>query len=91
MTREEIGAKIEGILRRLIPDFDSLSALKPDWSLQRQLAADSMDMLNFVVALYEEFGVDVPERDYQKIATLDGCVDYLLAAIAARAARPAPR
>ncbi len=86
MIREEIAAKVQGILRRLIPEFDAVAALKPACTLQGQLAADSMDMLNFVVALHEEFGVDVPERDYRKIGTLDGCVDYLLAAIASRAA-----
>lgn len=89
MTREQIRATLKTILRRLLPDAD-LDALAPDASLREQLAADSMDLLNFVVALHDELGVDVPELDYRKIDTLDGCVGYLAAAIAARAtARPA--
>ena len=56
------------------------------------LAADSMDVLNLVVAIHDELGVDIPEADYGKIDTLDGCLDYLAAAIAAReSARPPAR
>jgi acyl carrier protein len=88
MTREEIREALKTILRRLVPDAD-LDALAPEASLREQLAADSMDLLNFVVALHDELGVDVPESDYQKIDTLDGCVEYVAAAIARRdAARP---
>jgi acyl carrier protein len=83
MTRKKIREGVKTILRRLVPDAD-IDALAPDASLREQLAADSMDLLNFVVALHDELGVDVPELDYRKIDTLDGCVDYLAAAIAAR-------
>jgi acyl carrier protein len=43
-----------------------------------------MDVLNFVAALHEELGIDVPEQDYPKIDTLEGCIDHIAAAIAAR-------
>ena len=36
-----------------------------------------MDALNFVVGLHGALGVDIPESDYAKLTTLDGCVDYL--------------
>jgi acyl carrier protein len=85
MTRKKIREAVKTILRRLVPDAD-IDALAPDASLREHLAADSMDLLNFVVALHDELGVDVPELDYRKIDTLDGCVEYLAAAIAARAA-----
>ena len=85
MTRAQIRAKVTGILRRFLPDFDA-RALEPDASLRKVLAADSMDVLNLVVAIHDELGVDIPEADYGKIDTLDGCLDYLAAAIAARAA-----
>lgn len=42
-----------------------------------------MDVLNFVVAIHDELGVDIPEEDYPRIDTLDDCLDYLGAAIAA--------
>ena len=53
------------------------------------LAADSMDVLNLVVAIHDELGVDIPEADYGKIDTLDDCLDYLATAIATRDERAA--
>jgi acyl carrier protein len=38
---------------------------------------DSMDFLNFVIALHKEFKTEIPEKDYPKLTTLDGCVAYL--------------
>jgi acyl carrier protein len=86
-TRTQIRAKLTAILRRFLPDFDP-KGLAPDASLRTVLAADSMDVLNLVVAIHDELGVDIPEADYPKIDTLDDCLDYLGAAIAAREARP---
>ena len=83
MTRTQIRARLTGILRRFLPDFDP-KALPADASLRKVLAADSMDVLNFVVAIHDELGIDIPEADYPKIDTLDDCLDYLSAAIAAR-------
>jgi acyl carrier protein len=86
MTRTQLRAKLTAILRRFLPDFDP-KALEPDASLRKALAADSMDVLNFVVAIHDELGIDIPEADYPKIDTLDDCLDYLGAAIAARETR----
>jgi acyl carrier protein len=59
-------------------------AAKPDARLRQTLAADSMEMLNLVVAIHDELGIDIPEADYGKLDKLDDCLDYLAAAIAAR-------
>ena len=83
LTRAQIRAKVTAILRRFVPDFDP-RAVKPDASLRQVLAAYSMDVLNLVVAIHDELGVEIPEADYGKIDTLNGCLDYLAAAIAAR-------
>jgi acyl carrier protein len=83
LTRAQIRAKVTAILRRFVPDFDP-KALEPEASLRQALAADSMDVLNLVMAIHDELGIDIPEADYGKIDTLDGCLDYLATAIAAR-------
>jgi hypothetical protein len=38
-----------------------------------------MDFLNFVIALHKEFHVDIPEKDYPKLSTIQGCMEYLTA------------
>jgi acyl carrier protein len=67
---------LRDLLHRVAPEAD-LDRLDPDASLQEELDIDSMDFLNLVTTLYEERGIDIPERDYPRLATLNGCVTYL--------------
>jgi acyl carrier protein len=78
MKREEIRARVLEQLGRIAPEAD-LAALPDDVKLRDELEIDSMDFLNFATALHDAFGVDVPESDYEQIASLAGCVDYLAA------------
>jgi acyl carrier protein len=78
MTRDEIKATVLRVLRQVAPEVDPES-IKPAQRLREQLDIDSMDLLNFVIGLHKEFKVEIPESDYPKLATLDGCIDYLLA------------
>lgn len=64
------------ILGEIAPEAD-LSQLKPDVSFRDQLDIDSMDLLNFVIALHKALGVDIPETDYPHLASLNGCIAYL--------------
>ena len=51
---------------------------------------NSMDFLNFVIAVHHHRrGVDIPELDYPKLATLDGAVVYLKTKMATK--RPTGR
>jgi len=79
MTKDDVRAAVLRVLMRIAPEADP-AQLKPDLSLREQLDIDSMDFLNFAIGLHEEFHVDVPEADYPKLLTIDGCVNYLVAA-----------
>jgi acyl carrier protein len=76
MTPDQIRTTALTVLADIAPDVD-VSTADPAINLQEQFDLDSLDFYNFVVALHEQLGVDVPERDYPKLATLDGCVSYL--------------
>ena len=76
MTRDEIQSKVLNSLGQIAPEAD-LSRLKPTIRIRDQLDMDSMDFLNFLIALNKDLNVDVPERDYPKLVTLDGLVGYL--------------
>ena len=79
MTEAEVRTTVLRVLSEVAPEAD-LSALEPDIDFRDQLDIDSMDYLNFVIALHTEFGVEIPELDYPKFSSLDGCVAYLQAA-----------
>jgi acyl carrier protein len=76
VTAEELRATVLRALGDVAPEAD-LASLKPDVPLRDQLDLDSMDFLNFVVALHGAVGVEIPEADYPRLATLEACVDYL--------------
>jgi acyl carrier protein len=76
MTKDEIKEKVLRALGKIAPEAD-LTRLKPNQPVRDQLDIDSMDLLNFVIALHQELKLEIPEADYAKLATLDGCVEYL--------------
>lgn len=63
-------------IRRVAPEAD-LSSLAADVDLRDELDLDSMDWQRIVAAIHNELGVDIPERDYAKLATLAGAEAYL--------------
>ncbi|MFZ5914422.1 MAG: acyl carrier protein [Pseudomonadota bacterium] len=76
MTREEILAHVFAEFENIAPGCAPQSA-DPDADLRDELDIDSMDFLNFVIALHKSLNVEIPESDYTKLATLNGLVDYL--------------
>ena len=78
MNDNDVRDLIAQVLHEVAPEIE-LDGVATDADLREELGLDSMDILNFAIGLSERTGVDVPERDYPRIVTLDGCADYLLA------------
>lgn len=76
MTKDEVKQVVLDIIADIAPDED-LSKLKPDVRLRDQMQLDSMDFLDIVMELRKRHGIEVPEKDYLNLATLDSCADYL--------------
>ena len=76
ITKGEIKQKVLDIISVVAPDAE-LSNIKPDVRLRDQLELDSMDFLDIVMELRKRYKIEVPKEDYQKLATLDSCADYL--------------
>jgi acyl carrier protein len=83
MTKDELRGTVLRVLGGIAPEAN-LSQLKPDLRIRDQLDIDSMDALNFFIRLHKELNVDIPEADYPKIVTLNGCVEYLASRLAVR-------
>lgn len=86
MTRDEIRQTVLRLLGNIAPEADP-AQLQPNVSFREQLDIDSMDLLNFVISVHKEFGVEIPERDYPQLMTVEGCVKYVERTAATR---PAP-
>jgi len=75
--RPALTATVQDILRSIAPEVEP-GTLDPTRPLRHQVDLDSMDWLNFLVALHERLGVNIPEADYARLVTLDKLLDYLL-------------
>lgn len=78
LTAEEVKSAVLRILGDIAPEAD-LKSLSPDANFRDQLDLDSMDFLNFVIALHKTFRVEIPEADHPKYASLNGCIEQLTA------------
>ena len=76
MTREELAKRILDLLTGIAPDVEAASVI-PGIDFRDQFDFDSMDTLNFAIALHKELGVEVPEADYGQLASLEKCLAYL--------------
>ncbi|MDH4227402.1 MAG: acyl carrier protein [Deltaproteobacteria bacterium] len=51
--------------------------VKPGASFMDDLGADSLDIVEMVMALEEEFSVEIPDEDVEKIKTVGEVVSYI--------------
>ena len=51
--------------------------VNPEASFVDDLGADSLDTVELVMALEEEFDIEIPDEDAEKIATVQNAVDYI--------------
>ena len=76
MNTDDIRSVIFEELGNIAPDMD-VASVKPDADLREALDIDSMDFLNFITALHQRLGIDIPERDYSKLFTLAAAITYV--------------
>lgn len=77
MTGEGIRKAIIDIIMEIVPDED-LSGIDAEKPLRDQIDLDSMDFLDIVMELRKRYSVEVPEQDYEELATMSSTVNYLL-------------
>jgi acyl carrier protein len=83
MSAIDIRKVIQEELNNIAPEAD-IANVDPAADLREAIDIDSMDFLNFVIAIHRRLGVDIPEIDYPKLVTLDGAFAYIDAKLQAR-------
>jgi len=49
----------------------------PEASFVDDLGADSLDQVELIMAIEEEFGISIPDEDAEKIVTVQDAIDYI--------------
>jgi acyl carrier protein len=77
MTEADIRKLACELLSDIAPETDPAS-LPDNRDIREELDIDSMDFLNFIIALGKRTGVAIPEEAYPKLFTLGGVTAYLM-------------
>ena len=71
---------LERVTKLVVEQLDvKPEEVKPEASFTDDLGADSLDVVELVMAFEEEFSVDIPDEDVEKITTVGTAVDYISA------------
>jgi len=72
-------SEIEGKVKKIIEQKLSVNAdqITNDAKFAEDLKADSLDLVDFVMALEDEFGLDIPDEEAEKIKTVQNAIDYI--------------
>ncbi len=76
-----MSAEIEAKVIKIVADQLNVdeSEINADSSFVDDLGADSLDTVELVMAFEEEFGVEIPDEDAEKIQTVQNAIDYIAA------------
>ena len=80
MNRDEIRSTLLNCLTDVAPEVAD-EEIEDDMDLRDELDLDSMDILRWVQVIHKALGVEIPEEDYGKIATLGDAIDYVTARV----------
>ena len=72
-------AEMESRLKKIVADRLGCeeSAIVPSARFAEELKADSLDLVELIMALEEEFGVDIPDESAEKILTVGDAMAYI--------------
>ncbi len=75
MSSEEVLERVKGIIVEQLGVADT--AVTMEASFIDDLGADSLDIVELVMALEEEFDIEIPDSDAEKVVTVGDVVDYI--------------
>ena len=75
MTATNVDAKVKSIIAEQLGVAED--EIKPESSFIDDLGADSLDIVELVMAMEEEFDVEIPDEQAESIKTVKDAVDYI--------------
>jgi len=74
-TKEEISQKVKSVIADQLSS--DVSKIENPHSFLDDLGADSLDIVELVMSFEEEFDIEIPDEDAEKITTVQAAIDYI--------------
>ena len=75
MSSEEVFERVKGIIVEQLGVADT--AVTMEASFIDDLGADSLDIVELIMSLEEEFEIEIPDADAEKVVSVQDVVDYI--------------
>lgn len=73
---EAVYEKVKGVIMEQL-EIEDEESITMDTTFIDDLGADSLDVVELIIALEEEFGIEIPEAEAEKIVTVGDVVEYI--------------
>ena len=78
MRRNTLMATVEERVKKIVQEQLGVTDVLSESSFVEDLGADSLDTVELVMALEEEFGMEIPDDAAEKITTVQQAIDYIM-------------
>lgn len=76
MSDDDLKSRLLELLAEVAPDIEP-HTVQQERDFRDQFDFDSMDLFNYATTIHNAFGVDIPEKDYRQLLSIEKAAEYL--------------